>query len=124
MQNRRRDVKVLIVEDELLLAMHLEDIITGLGSSTAGPVARLDEALALIEEDDNISVAVLDVRLRDNQDVYRAAERLQGMGIPFILTTAYGSDEVDPRFSKVPVVKKPFTQKELETKLRSVLRAR
>ena len=121
MRKKDRNVRVLIVEDEVLLAMHIEDLVREMGFEVVGPVGRTDEAIDLIKSDD-ISVALLDVRLRQSETVYPAADLLRIKGIPFILTTAYGSESIDPRYAEDPVVKKPFTLRELESKLRTVLK--
>ena len=78
--------RVLIVEDELLIALDVQDTLTNAGALVVGIAATADEGLALIDTN-HVTFAVLDVTLRGStsQDV---AERLSRQGIPFIFYTS------------------------------------
>jgi CheY-like chemotaxis protein len=120
--SRRPDrVRVLIVEDEVLLALHAEELVRELGFDTVGPVGRVKDAIELIASQD-ISIALLDVRLRRDEEVYPVADLLRKKAIPFILTTAFASDGIDKRYGKEIVIMKPYSQEELEAKLRQALK--
>jgi two-component system, response regulator PdtaR len=80
---------VLIVEDEFLIALDLKDMLERNGHSVIGPAASVDAALRLLETE-RPDVAVLDMNLRGRL-VTPVAERLRGVGIPFVVSSAYPS---------------------------------
>ena len=84
-------VTVLIVEDDLLLAMDLEDTLVGMGAAVVGVCHTLDEALARADADD-FAVAVLDFSL-GSQSVTPLARRLARRNVPFILHTGMSRSE-------------------------------
>jgi CheY-like chemotaxis protein len=104
--------RILIVEDETIVAMMLEDIVDGLGYAVVGPVARVAPALALIETED-IDGALLDVNL-DGERSYPIADALSERGRPYIFVTGYGLAGLDEAYRDRPVVQKPFTRDRLE----------
>ena len=79
--------QVLVVEDEFLIAMELEQILTDAGFRVIGPVATVAAALAIIEKQ-RPDLAVLDVNLRGER-VTPVAKALQVMNVPFVLASAY-----------------------------------
>lgn len=104
--------KVLVVEDEAIIAMSLEDILADAGFDIAGPVGSVAGALALIAREPDIGCALLDVNLR-GETVYAVADALDGRGVPFAFTSGYGADGIDARFSDRPVLLKPVDPKKL-----------
>jgi DNA-binding response OmpR family regulator len=98
--------RVLIVEDELLIAMMLETEIKSTGAVVVGPVARVKAALRKVEAD-TPAAAVLDVRLHD-EDVFPVADALVGRGIPFFFLSGHGADGLPPRYAGVRCIAKPF----------------
>ncbi len=103
--------RILLVEDELAIAMWLEEMLLDAGYIVVGPVGRLDQALALAQ-DDGIRFALLDVNLR-GVEVFPVAELLAARGIPFVFLTGYGRADLPPRFATNPVLCKPFHVAEL-----------
>ena len=81
-------LRVLVVEDEMLIAVLIEEMLQGLGCHVVGPVSRLDAALRLAHEEP-LDAAILDVRIRGGQ-VYPVAEELLPRNIPFVLASGYG----------------------------------
>jgi PAS domain S-box-containing protein len=104
--------RVLIVEDEALVAMILEDQLADLGISVAGTCASVPDAMRAIENDPP-QAAILDVNLR-GQLVYPVADRLMDRGIPFVFVTGYGRESIDRRYSFVKVLEKPVERQALE----------
>lgn len=98
---------VLIVEDELLAAMDLEEIIESLGATVIGPTGMLEEAQRLVEEND-LSGAILDVKL-DHTTSLELAGELMNSGTPVILATGYEADMLPERFAEVPRLMKPYS---------------
>jgi DNA-binding response OmpR family regulator len=111
--------KILIVEDEMMIAIMLEDMLDDLGCAVAGLAAKPDEALALIEKEP-VDAAILDVNLNGAHS-FDIAAALEARGVPFMFSTGYGSVMVDERYRTRPVLQKPFRQAELESVLNVML---
>ena len=98
--------RVLLVEDQFLIALDLERALQKAGCVVTGPVGRLQAALALATTEP-IDFAVLDVNLA-GEKVFPVAEILQGRGIPFLLTTGYGASTVPAERAHWRVMSKPY----------------
>lgn len=99
-------MRILVVEDEMLVAMLIEDAVTDLGHQVVGPAMRLDAALAAAGEED-FDFAILDINLAGKQS-FPVADRLIERGIPFMFASGYGlAGLVDP-YRSAPVLQKPF----------------
>lgn len=105
-------LRVLIVEDEMTIALLMEDMILDLGHTIAGMAMRLPQALELANKAD-IDLAILDVNL-DGRGSYPVADVLQARGIPFFFVTGYGFAGVEAPYNVHTVVKKPFETKDLQ----------
>jgi CheY-like chemotaxis protein len=103
---RLEGLRLLVVEDEALVAMLLEDALQALGCAVVGPAGNVARALALLEKED-VDLALLDVNLGGKRS-YPVAEALAARGIPFVFVTGYGASGVDRRFAAAPVLQKPF----------------
>ena len=104
--------RIMIVEDEALVAMILEDQLGELGISIVATCASVPEAMKAIEKNAP-AAAILDVNL-GGQLVYPVADRLIDRGIPFVFVTGYGRESVDQRYSFVKVLEKPVERQALE----------
>lgn len=107
--------RVLIVEDEGIVAMVVEDYLEALGCTVVMVAARLEEGVAAARER-AIDVAILDVNLAGKVS-YPIAEILRGRGIPFLFATGYGTAGLPPELRNVPVLAKPFRQVDLASAL-------
>ncbi len=107
--------RILVVEDECLVAMLLEDFIAELGYTVVATAARKEDALRRLEAG-GIDAALLDVNL-DGERSYPIAEALAARGLPFVFVTGYGEAGIEPAFRDRPVVQKPFTQDSLRQAL-------
>lgn len=114
----RKCGRVLIVEDEIVVAMFLEDALATFGYEVAGVASRLEEALARSQTPD-FAAAVLDVHL-NGQDVFPLADRLAELKLPFIFATGYGARGIPARHADRPILQKPFLPAELAQALDSV----
>jgi CheY-like chemotaxis protein len=103
--------RVLIIEDEMMVAMLIEDVLTDNGFEIAGLASNVDQALELIASA-RFDAAVLDLNLNGHR-TFPVADELTKRGIPFIFSTGYGSDGVAPEYKNVRVVQKPFQDAEL-----------
>jgi CheY-like chemotaxis protein len=107
--------RVLIVEDEFLIRMLLEDMLTELGYEIGAVAGRVDEAKELAAST-QCDLAILDVNL-DGQDVYPVADLLAKRGLPFIFVTGYGGRGLPENYRSHPVLQKPFQLDELKKML-------
>lgn len=101
------NIRILVVEDEILIALALQDILTDLGFDVVGPAHRREDALILAEEA-TISGALLDINLHGKM-VYPVVDLLTRRGVPIALCTGYASAGVIPaRYAGLPRIDKPF----------------
>ena len=108
--------RILIVDDEPLIAMMAGDWLDELGHAAVGPAHDLDGALALAERD--LDAAILDLTLGAHES-YPVAVRLRERGVPFAFATGHGREYLKPDFRDAPQLSKPF---EFET-FRSIVEA-
>jgi len=113
-------LRVLVVEDEVAIAMLVEDMLLDLGVVVIGPAGRLSQGKSLAESEE-IDVAILDVNVA-GESVYPIVDVLARRGIRFIFSTGYGAGGIDPSWRDRPVLQKPFTQSELENALEKAVR--
>jgi len=106
---RQEKPRVLLVEDEALVAMMIQDTLAEFGFQD---VSTASGALAAARES-HFDAAVLDINLGDGL-VYTVAEILEKRGVPFVFITGYDADSVDSRFSGVPVLQKPIERDMLQ----------
>lgn len=112
-------LNVLAVEDESIVAMHLEDLLLDFGCRITGPVGRVDDALKLLE-DHAVDAAVLDINLAGER-VFPVANRLGEQGIPFIFATGYGEAGLPEAHRSRPVLQKPYSAAALRKALEQCL---
>lgn len=100
--------RILIVEDEFLLAMELESLLARRGCMVLGPASSVRQALAVIDGEQP-DVALLDVNLRGERATPVAAA-LQARGVPFVLITGYSDAQLsEPELRDAPRVDKPVS---------------
>ncbi len=119
-ENPLTGVRVLVVEDDWLLAMDLQDTLTDAGAVVVGPCQTLDEAMARANADD-FAVAVLDFSLGPDM-ASPLARQLARRGVPFIFYTGKSAREPSlAEWRDWPIVEKPASPRVLVTALRSAL---
>ena len=113
--------RILVVEDEFLIRMLMEDMLTDLGYELAGVAGRVDEAseMAKVKEFD---LAILDVNL-DGNDVFPVADIIAKRGLPFMFVTGYGGRGLPEIYRGRPTLQKPFQVDELKKILSLILTA-
>ena len=112
-------LRILVVEDEVAIAMLLEDMLLDLGAEIVGPAGRLSEAMALAESE-AFDFAIVDVNVAGDP-VYPVADILARRGIRLAFSTGYGADGIEPAWRDRPVLQKPFSQGDLERVLSAAL---
>jgi CheY-like chemotaxis protein len=116
-QPRRQARRILIVEDELMIRLLLEDMLSELGYIVAAEAARMDEALEAMKNAD-FDLAILDANL-NGQPVSPVADALVARGTPFVFATGYG--EMPEPYRDRPTLMKPFRMDGLKQVLQSTL---
>ncbi|HXA38054.1 MAG TPA: response regulator [Phenylobacterium sp.] len=104
-------LRVLVVEDEMMVSMLIEDMLTDLGCQVVGPASRLDEAMELAASSE-LDCAVLDVNL-GGQPIFPLADVLRERGRPFAFATGYGDAGLREVDRGTPVLQKPFREGDL-----------
>ena len=99
-------LRVLVVEDEILVALLLEEMLESLGHEVIGPVATLEKAVVAATEAAP-DLAILDVNLR-GRETYPVADILRARQVPFIFATGYSANRLPPPYDSGPVLQKPF----------------
>jgi len=102
-----RDRRILIVEDEYLVAMSLAEALQDAGSIVLGPVPSVDKAITKIESEPHIDGAVVDVNL-GGVLAYPVADLLIARKIPFVFTSGYEDNLLRDRYSQVKNCAKPY----------------
>lgn len=103
---RPQDCRVLVVEDEYVIAFHLCQSLREAGMTVVGPAANVADALALLARTPELDGAVLDVNL-GGEPAYPVADALQARGVPFLLATGYDLSVMPERYAGVTYVQKP-----------------
>lgn len=113
--------RILIVEDEMMIALYLEDLIADQGHTPVGPAMRLEQALPLAR-DEQLDAALLDVNLGDANS-FPAAEILRQRGVPFLFLTGYGAGGLPDEWKSHVTLEKPFEPHHLAQALKDLLPA-
>jgi DNA-binding NtrC family response regulator len=111
--------RVLVVEDEMIVAWLLQDMLADFGCAVVGPAASINEALVMIDAE-AFDVAVLDVNLNGKMS-YPIADALISRGVPFLFSTGYDKDRLLEAYRIFPVLQKPFHRSELGNTLAQLL---
>ena len=111
-----RPQRILIVEDEPLIAMMLEDFLDALDKQLAGTADSVAAALDLVAAG-GIDAAILDVNLRGGEVSWPIADALAAAGVPFVLATGGSGDTIADQHRGRPVLSKPFTMDGVEKAL-------
>jgi DNA-binding response OmpR family regulator len=108
--NALKGKRILLVEDEALVAMLVEDELLDAGAHIVGTASSVAEALRMIEAamgNGGISAAVLDLNL-DGEPIWPVANALDELGVPFLFETGYGPGCNTGKYGTAPVLHKPF----------------
>jgi DNA-binding response OmpR family regulator len=115
-------MRILVVEDEFLVAALLQDVLESAGCTVSGPVARVAEALDTVEHEDH-DAAVLDVNL-GGERIDPVADALSRRRIPFMFVTGYGTAALPGEYAERPRLCKPFRMADLLGTLSGLLNPR
>jgi len=118
-----RERRILVVEDEYLVADLIASELSEAGAIVLGPVGSLGEALDLIGMGASIDAAVLDINLRGEM-VYPAADLLVKRAVPIVFTTGYDPASIPPRFAGTGFREKSTSHGTLPSAVASAIAAR
>ena len=102
--------RCFVLDDEFLIALDIQQILERVGASHVASVASAAEAIALLGREPKFDVAVLDVKLGDQErNSLDVAALLQTQGTPFVFLTGVRVDDVHAKiFPNAPVIEKPY----------------
>jgi two-component sensor histidine kinase len=112
-------LRLLLVEDEVLVGMMMRDVLTDFGFFVAGPFCSVAEASSAATSA-GFDCAILDVNL-GGEPVYPVADLLKDRNVPFIFVTGYDDKGLDPRYANAPVLQKPIDQGNLKDMLGAII---
>jgi CheY-like chemotaxis protein len=118
-----RDRRILVVEDEYLVAMSLRDVLESVGSVVVGPVPSVEMALETIASEPQIDAAILDINL-GGVKAYPVADMLLARSIPFIFTSGYEEHVLRARYPKIRNCQKPCPFPKMEEALAAAMSTR
>ncbi|WP_119462450.1 response regulator [Rhodospirillaceae bacterium SYSU D60014] len=104
--------RVLIVEDQAILAFEVQALLQQLGCEVIGPVGTLEQALDAARTE-QLDGAILDVNL-DGEPAYLVADILLARQVPVLFATGYGIESLPDRFLDCPILEKPFIFEDLK----------
>lgn len=119
MSSSTRGLRVLVIEDEAMVAFFIEDMLTEMGHEVGAVASRMQQALD-IARTGTFDLAIVDVNL-DGQPSYPIAEVLRERRIPFVFATGYGAKGLDAQFAGTPILAKPFVMADLQKLLPAFL---
>lgn len=111
-------LRVLVVEDEMLVSMLVEDMLADFGCAVVGPAPDFDLAMRLANTAE-IDAALLDVNLA-GRPIFPVADALRARGVPFAFASGYGAAGLEEGHREAPILQKPFRQADLERALNSL----
>lgn len=100
--------RILAVEDEMLVLMHIEMALEDFGCSAICCAASIDEAMTLLAQQ-SFDAAIIDVNLGGEKS-YPIADALRQLGIPFVFSTGYSDHSERADLDDHPVLRKPYTR--------------
>jgi len=115
-------LRVLLVEDEIMIALLLEEMLAELDFEVVGPVARLDRAVEMAQLQ-ALDLALLDVNL-NGKETYPVAEALAAREIPLVFVTGYGRGTLRAPYRDRPTLQKPFRRDDLRELVAEVCSAK
>jgi DNA-binding NtrC family response regulator len=117
-----RGCRVLVVEDDFLIADDFSRRLAAHGAQIVGPAATLEAARQVLGQAGSIDVAVLDINLRGTL-VFPFARQLEAVGVPFLFCTGYGEDPIAECFREVTRFEKPLSHQSFSEMVLAIARA-
>lgn len=115
--------KILVVEDEYLIADDLAALLREAGAEIIGPVASLPTAMRVVGDTQVIDAAVLDINLRE-VSVYPLVDELMRRSVPMVFMTGYGENNIPRDYAAIPRCEKPTGAMHVVGTLRALMESR
>jgi len=112
--------RILLVEDEVLIAMHIADALESRGFEVIGPHPTVAQALGALRQPQCCDAAIVDAHLRD-ESAAPVAAALAAKGTPYVVATGYNRSQLPEILASVPILAKPVDIDDLVTHLRGLL---
>lgn len=112
--------RVLLAEDEYMIAADVAEAFGEAGAEVIGPFSTVQQAMAAVEQQPRIDAAVLDVNL-GGELAYPLADALSARDVPYLLNTGYDASAIRPRYSKITRREKPIEPADLVKTVASLL---
>ena len=112
--------RVLIVEDEFIIADEIASIVGEAGYTVVGPLGSVEAAEATLAREAAPDFAVLDANLRGGSSA-RIAQRLRDLGVPFCICTGYRFNDLRPTFGDVALLQKPVDSRTLVAVIKAAI---
>lgn len=112
--------RILVVEDEYMIADELVSLLNRAGAKVVGPVASADDAMHLLATEHELDAAVLDVNLL-GKTVWPVVEELLERGVPLVLSTGYDASASPARYAMLPRCEKPIVGRDLTLALETAI---
>lgn len=112
--------RILVVEDEYMIADELVSLLVRAGAKVVGPVASVDDALHLLATEHELDAAVLDVNLLGKM-VWPVVEELLERGVPLVLSTGYDISAIPARYARILRCEKPIVGREFTLALETAI---
>jgi CheY-like chemotaxis protein len=113
--------RILLVEDEYMIAEDMAEDLRTLGVEVVGPVPSVERALAAVQAEADLDGAVLDINLK-GQMVYPVVDALRERNVPVLFTTGYDAGAIPARYANVERCEKPLTGTRLKAALTTTLK--
>jgi len=111
--------RILVVEDEMMIAMLMEDLLKSYGYEVVGPASRVENAIHLVSSE-AIDAGILDLNIAD-EEVYPVADALAARSIPFLFISGYKASVISQTYRDRPLLRKPFSTRLLKPTLQAIL---
>ncbi len=108
----KQGARILVVEDDSLLAMLIQDMLSDLGYEIVGVASTLSEGKQMAAGM-AFDIAILDVSLH-GEKAFPIAQLLEDRQIPFVFSSGYAQEDMEPEYSGRPLLRKPYQLDELE----------
>jgi CheY-like chemotaxis protein len=114
-ERQGQPLRILVVDDEVMIAMLLEDVLVACGCKVVGPAGNVATAMSLINSGDKAAIdgAFLDVNLR-GELIYPVVDALAARDVPVVFVSGYSADDIDPRYAGIPALAKPVPIAKIE----------
>lgn len=117
-----RRPRILVAEDEYLIARHMRTLLRRLGGDDVGPVPDLDRAIELARTE-RLAAAILDIKPADDRPAYPLADLLAERGVPFLFVSGYSPQDLPRRYRNVPLTVKPANLRIFHAAVEALLKA-